>query len=233
MEMIWLLVGVLSHWWNLEKEFYALFTLRGFFLAARNSRPVEIQTFPLRDCTQKTNGKWMRDVKCVHTCEKFAIFLAARKIHTSVNRALGWLALRLILDAEPKGLKEDGINISCYLVVLTLCVRLNPSSCSLTLNVLVIKDVGDAACLDSRPMNLLQPMQFPTKCRLCLRRFFRGRGWGTNWTLRFIAKRYIDTANLYIGIFPVNFIYIVLSPELSNKLPVLSCCPFSDFQSIS
>ena len=42
-----------------------------FFLTARYSRPVGIPTFLLWDCTQKTNGIWMRDVKCVHTCEKF------------------------------------------------------------------------------------------------------------------------------------------------------------------
>ena len=46
------------------------FTLRGFFLAMRNSRPVGNPTFPLGDRTQKTDGIWTRDIKCVHTCEK-------------------------------------------------------------------------------------------------------------------------------------------------------------------
>ncbi len=46
--------------------------LRVFFFAARNSRPVGTPTFPLRDHTHKTNGIWIRDIKCVHTCEKCA-----------------------------------------------------------------------------------------------------------------------------------------------------------------
>ena len=69
---------------NLKKKsclnfhFCTIFTPRGFFLAARNWRPVGNLTFPLRDHTQKTNGSYVYLNERCQVCSQLCVFTLAR-----------------------------------------------------------------------------------------------------------------------------------------------------------